>query len=241
MSGAGRVGLVGGSGVYDLSAIEGLREERLETPFGAPVRRLFHGPPGRRAGCVSLAARAGTPDLAVRDQLPGQRLRVQDARVRRAALGLGLREPAGGAGAAPCGGGGPVHRPDAAPRRHVFRRRDRRARESRGPRLPGARARARGGRARGRPPGPPRGDVRLHGRAPVLDARRVESLSVLGRGRHRDDEPDGGAAVPRGRDLLREPRARDRLRLLARGDGAPSRSSPSWRSSERTPRPRAGP
>ena len=33
---SGRVGLVGGSGVYDFSAIEGLREERVETPFGAP-------------------------------------------------------------------------------------------------------------------------------------------------------------------------------------------------------------
>lgn len=33
---SGRVGLLGGSGVYDLSAVEGLREERIDTPFGAP-------------------------------------------------------------------------------------------------------------------------------------------------------------------------------------------------------------
>jgi 5'-methylthioadenosine phosphorylase len=31
-----RIGLIGGSGVYDLSAIEGLREETLDTPFGPP-------------------------------------------------------------------------------------------------------------------------------------------------------------------------------------------------------------
>jgi len=43
VSGAGRIGLVGGSGVYDLSAIEGLREERLETPFGAPSDAYFTG------------------------------------------------------------------------------------------------------------------------------------------------------------------------------------------------------
>ncbi len=38
-----RVGLVGGSGVYDLSAIEDLREERFETPFGRPSDAYFTG------------------------------------------------------------------------------------------------------------------------------------------------------------------------------------------------------
>ncbi len=32
----GRIGLIGGSGLYDLAEIEGLREEILETPFGRP-------------------------------------------------------------------------------------------------------------------------------------------------------------------------------------------------------------
>ena len=119
--------------------------------------------------------------VAVRDQLPGQRLRLQDARLRRAALGLGLREPAGGARAAPRRRPGPVHRPDAAPRRHVLRRRRRRARGSGGPRLPGARAR-RSRRARAR-----RGltvhrgrDVRLHGRA--RSSRRAPSRTSTGPG-----------------------------------------------------------
>jgi 5'-methylthioadenosine phosphorylase len=40
---AGRVGLLGGSGVYDLSAIEGLTEERLRTPFGDPSDSYFCG------------------------------------------------------------------------------------------------------------------------------------------------------------------------------------------------------
>ena len=43
MSGAGRVGLVGGSGVYDLASIEDLREERVETPFGSPSDAYFTG------------------------------------------------------------------------------------------------------------------------------------------------------------------------------------------------------
>ena len=43
MSASGRVGLVGGSGVYDLAAIENLREERVETPFGKPSDSFFTG------------------------------------------------------------------------------------------------------------------------------------------------------------------------------------------------------
>jgi 5'-methylthioadenosine phosphorylase len=39
----GRIGLVGGSGVYDLSAIEGLTEERIRTPFGEPSDAYFCG------------------------------------------------------------------------------------------------------------------------------------------------------------------------------------------------------
>jgi 5'-methylthioadenosine phosphorylase len=38
-----RIGLVGGSGVYDLAAIEDLREESLETPFGRPSDAYFTG------------------------------------------------------------------------------------------------------------------------------------------------------------------------------------------------------
>ena len=43
MTSRGRVGLIGGSGVYDLSGIEGLREETLETPFGHPSDVYFTG------------------------------------------------------------------------------------------------------------------------------------------------------------------------------------------------------
>ena len=39
----GRVGLIGGSGVYDLSAIENLSERRLTTPFGDPSDAFIVG------------------------------------------------------------------------------------------------------------------------------------------------------------------------------------------------------
>jgi 5'-methylthioadenosine phosphorylase len=38
-----RVGLIGGSGVYDLAAIEDLREETIDTPFGRPSDSYFTG------------------------------------------------------------------------------------------------------------------------------------------------------------------------------------------------------
>ena len=38
-----RVGLIGGSGVYDLTGLEDTREERLETPFGRPSDSYFTG------------------------------------------------------------------------------------------------------------------------------------------------------------------------------------------------------
>ncbi len=39
----GRIGLIGGSGVYDLTGIDELKEEKLETPFGAPSDSYFTG------------------------------------------------------------------------------------------------------------------------------------------------------------------------------------------------------
>ena len=43
MPGRGRIGLIGGSGVYDLSGIDDLKEEKLETPFGDPSDSYFTG------------------------------------------------------------------------------------------------------------------------------------------------------------------------------------------------------
>jgi 5'-methylthioadenosine phosphorylase len=43
MPGRARVGLLGGSGIYDLAALENAREERVDTPFGAPSDSYFTG------------------------------------------------------------------------------------------------------------------------------------------------------------------------------------------------------
>ncbi len=52
-----RIGLIGGSGVYDLSTIEDLREERIETPFGPPSDSYLTGTLGGRP--VAFLARHG--------------------------------------------------------------------------------------------------------------------------------------------------------------------------------------
>jgi len=39
----GRIGLIGGSGVYDLSGIEDLQQQKVETPFGVPSGPYFTG------------------------------------------------------------------------------------------------------------------------------------------------------------------------------------------------------
>ena len=52
-----RIGLIGGSGVYDLSTIEDLDETRIETPFGPPSDSYFTGTLGGRP--VAFLARHG--------------------------------------------------------------------------------------------------------------------------------------------------------------------------------------
>ena len=59
--------------------------------------------------------------------------------------------------------------------------------------------------------------LRVHGGSAVLDAGRVEAVSLVGDGHHRHDEPAGSEARARSGDLLHDDRARHRLRLLAPG------------------------
>jgi 5'-methylthioadenosine phosphorylase len=52
-----RIGLLGGSGMYDLSSVDSLREERLETPFGPPSDPYVTGSLGGRP--VAFLSRHG--------------------------------------------------------------------------------------------------------------------------------------------------------------------------------------
>ena len=211
----------------------------METPFGAPSDVLRHGIARRGSRRVSFAARARASHRALGDQLPREHLRLQDAGLRRHPLGLRGRKPPGGARAAARRDRRPVPGPHAPPRRFLLRRRPRRPCDVRRSGLPVARRRP-SKRARGRAAsGSRRGGVYVCMEGPrLLDPRRVAALPLLGRRRHRDDEPDGGEARARGRDLLRVARARDRLRRLARdrrAGVASRRSSPCCATTRRPP------
>ena len=112
------------------------------------------------------------------------------------------------------GGARPVHRPHRGAAEHVLRRRHRRARQPCRPGVSACCRRRRAGAARRRRHRAPRRHLRLHGGAAVLDPRRVAPVPPVGRRRHRHDQLAGGQAGARGGDLLRQPGAGDRLRLL---------------------------
>ena len=119
MSGAGRIGLVGGSGLYDLAAIAGLKEERLDTPFGPPSDSYFTGTlDGVPVAFLSRHARGhrlSPTEINYRANVCGFKMLGCDALLSASACGS-LREEYAPRHA---GDPGPVHRPDAAPRGHA--------------------------------------------------------------------------------------------------------------------------
>ena len=142
------LGVVGGSGIYDLPGLARVSVEHVETPYGAPSADIVRGwlgdtgllflprhgkhhafPPHQinyRANICALKKLGATHVVSrVRRRL--------DARGDRA----GTRRR-----------GRPVHRPDEAAHQHVLRRRHRRARRLRRSRLPAACLAALGGRER---------------------------------------------------------------------------------------------
>ncbi|MFY9551654.1 MAG: S-methyl-5'-thioadenosine phosphorylase [Thermoanaerobaculia bacterium] len=95
MSGRARVGLIGGSGVYDLSAIEGLAEERVETPFGRPSDAYFcgtlQGVPVAFLSRHGRGHRIGPTDINYRANVCGFKVLGCDALLSASACGS-LRE-----------------------------------------------------------------------------------------------------------------------------------------------------
>ena len=179
------------------------RKSALTTPVRRSVGPVRARHAARQAGRVSGAARRRPPASAVRAELPRQHLRHQAARRRAHPLGERRRQPEGGAASrstSSCPISSSIGRAGASARSsgdgivaHVGFAHP----------ICGTLASVAADAARdGRRDGAPRRHLRLHGRAAVLDAGRVASLSLVGRGHHRHDEPAGGQARARGRDLL---------------------------------------
>ena len=251
------LGVLGGSGLYDIDGLVDARSVEVSTPFGPPSGPLRSGRIGEARLLFLPQARGRASPLAVGDQLPGECLRAQGGGGDAGAVGLGGRLAARGDAAGRPRAGRSVHRQDLPAGLHLLRRRRGRTRLLRRADLRGVQRRGGGGggrdgRARGpgrRAPRVPRAGgwqaaapgrhLRLHGGAAVLHPRRVAAAPELGRRSHRHDRGDRGEALPRGGALLRLAGAGHRLRLLARRGGGGHgrrRSSRCWRPTSPAPR-----
>ena len=90
------IGIIGGTGLYEIDGFKDKREVRLRTPFGDPSDAYVVGTlEGRR---VAFLARHGTgpPAPSGRGQLPGQHIRFQEVGRRAHHLGQLRRLAPGG-------------------------------------------------------------------------------------------------------------------------------------------------
>ncbi len=129
------IGIIGGSGLYDMAELTDREERVITTPFGDPSGPYVIGDAARQARRVPGPARRRPPPAAVRAELPRQHLRLQDARRRAHPLGQRRRQPEGGVPAARHRRARPVLRSDQGPHQHLLRPRHRGARRLRAPGL----------------------------------------------------------------------------------------------------------
>ena len=219
------IGILGGTGLYEIEGIQDVKEHFLETPFGDPSDAYIVGTlEGRRVAFLSRHGR-GHRLSARRDQLPGQRLRLQDAR-RRSGSSRSTRSARSSRRSSPATSSSPT---SSSTR-------------------PGGRTRssATGSSAHvglAEPVCPELAEVLLDaGRGPRASCAASGGTYVCIEGpafstkaesqiyRHWGGDVIGmterhrGQALPRGRDLLRDDEPGHRLRRLARRARRPSRS-----------------
>ncbi len=211
------VGIIGGSGVYKLAGLTDVREQRVATPWGEPSDVLRFGRIGETEAVFLARHGQGHRFTPVDDQLSRQHRRAEAGRRHRRHRRLGLRLVPRGAVSRPVRAGRPVRGPHLRAPDELLRRRLRRPCADGASDLAAvARARRRRRRRRGDRL-PQRRNLPLHGRAAILDARRVARLQGARPRRHRHDRGDRGQARARSGTALRRRRHGHRLRLLARG------------------------
>ena len=212
------VGVIGGSGVYHLEGMSRNQGRASRDALGRALRRSSLRPHRGHAGGVPVAARPGPPLFAVHDQLSRQYRRAQARRASPTSSRSPPAAPFAGNSIPGCSCSSINSRTGPSRARRAFSARAA-SRMSRWPtrsrrccsRRVAAAARGGGNRL------PSRGNLCLHGRAAILDARRIAGLSGARRRRDRHDCRDRGQARARGRNLLCDDRDGHRLRLLARG------------------------
>ena len=209
------IGVIGGSGLYHMPGFEAQEEANITTPFGNPSDNYVLGTlAGRKVAFLARHGRGhrlSPSELNFRANIYGMKSLGVERIISLSAVGS-LKEEhrpqdfvlpdqffdrTRGRVSTFFGEGLVAHISFSDP---ICPRDERRA----GGRLPRGRRQCEAGR-----------DVSLHGRSGVLHQGRIQRLPQLGHGRHRHDQPAGGQAGARSRDLLRDRRHGDGLRLLA--------------------------
>ena len=85
------LGIIGGSGLYDLPGLEHVREERIESPWGEPSSPLRIGEIAGLPIVFMSRHDKGHRIVALRHQLPRQYRRDEAGRGHRPHLAVGLR------------------------------------------------------------------------------------------------------------------------------------------------------
>ena len=225
-----QIGIIGGSGLYDMAELTDREERTLSTPFGDPSGPYVIGTlRGKRVAFLprhGVGHRILPSELNFRANIYGMKVLGVERILSASAVGslkmeykpLDIVVPdqffdrTKGRISTFFGSGIVAHVAFAHPLCHDLS------------------AIAADSAAEGRRHRPSRRHLREHGRPAVLDAGRVEPVPVVGHGRHRHDQPAGSQAGARGGDLLRDAGAGHRLRLLAPrsrfGDRRPDHREP---------------
>ena len=147
------LGIIGGSGIYDLPGLENVREERIASPWGEPSAPLRIGDIAGLPVVFLSAPRQGPPPVAVRHQLPRQYRRAEARRRHRSGFAVRLRLVQGGTAARHLRADRPVRRPHPRARELVLRQGLRGARVDGASGVAAAAHPSRGGGRGGRHPG----------------------------------------------------------------------------------------
>src|SRR6478752_4326740 len=142
-----QIGIIGGSGLYDMADVTEREEVNVTTPFGEPSAPYLLGT--LRGKRVAFLARHGG----------GHRVSPSELNFRANIFGMKTLGVEFILSASAVGSLKEEYRPADIVRHH----------------------------SQGR-------HIRLHGRAAVFHTRRIETLSIVGDGHHRHDEPAGGEA-----------------------------------------------
>ena len=211
------IGMIGGSGLYDIDGLEDKVVASGGHAMGHAVRCAAVRPLGG-VRCVFLPRHGRGHPLSPTHL--NYRANI-DALKRSGVTDVLSLSAVGSLQAGPAARAlrhrRPVHRPQLRAREELLRRRHRGACVDGASGLLAARRRAGRRGARARPAGDPRRHLSGHGRAAVLHQGRERAVSLLGLQRDRHDQHAGGEARARGGAELRHRGDGDRLRLLASG------------------------